>query len=73
MSPTTPKYRIESAGILTSNLLHSIDFNHLYDSCSLAVAVAAKSVTKPIQKEVRVVRLPDGEVVFRTKIGTGPV
>ena len=73
MSPPNPKYRIESAGILTSNLLHSIDFNHLYDSCSLAVAVAAKSVTKPIQKEVRVVRLPDGEVVFRTKIGTGPV
>ena len=73
MSPQAPKYRIESSGALTSNLLHSIDFNHLYDSRSLAVAVAAKSVTKPVQKEVRVVRLPDGEVIFRTKIGAGPV
>lgn len=73
MSSQTPKYRIESAGVLSSNLLHFVDFEHLYDSYSLAVAVAAKSVTKPVQKEVRVVRLPDGEVVFRTQIGTGRV
>lgn len=73
MSAQAPKYRIESSGTLTSNLLHFIDFNHLYDNCSLAVAVAAKSVTKPVQKEVRVVRLPDGEVVFRTKMDTEPV
>lgn len=64
---SSPKYRIESSGTLTSNLLLSIDFDHLYDNSSLAVAVAAKSVTLPVQKEVRVVRVPDGEVIFRTK------
>ena len=64
---STPKYRIESSGTLTSNLLCSIDFNHLYDNSSLAVAVAAKSVTRPLQTEVRVVRVPGGEVIFRTK------
>lgn len=64
---STPKYRIESCGTLTSNLLLSIDFDHLYDNSSLAVAVAAKSVTRPFQTEVRVVRVPDGEVIFRTK------
>lgn len=61
-----PKYRIESCGTLTSDLLLSIDFDHLYDNYSLAVAIAAKSVTRPLQTEVRVVRVPGGEVIFRT-------
>lgn len=64
---SSPKYKIESSGTLTSNLLLSINFDHLYDNSSLAVAIAAKSVTRPVQKEVRVVRVPDGEVIFRTK------
>jgi len=64
---STPKYRIESSGALTSDLLLSINFDHLYDNASLAVAVAAKSLTRPLQTEVRVVRIPDGEVIFRTK------
>lgn len=63
-----PKYRIESSGTLTSNLLMAINFDHLYDNSSLAVAIAAKSITVPVQKEVRVVRVPDGEVIFRTKV-----
>ena len=63
-----PKYRIESSGTLTSNLLMEINFDHLYDNSSLAVAIAAKSITVPVQKEVRVVRVPDGEVIFRTKV-----
>ncbi len=62
-----PKYRIESSGTLTSNLLVAINFNHLYDDSSLAVAIAAKSVTNPVRKEVRVVQIPGGEVIFRTK------
>ena len=65
---STPKYKIESNGTLTSNLLLAINFEHLYDNRSLAVAIAAKSITLPVQKEVRVVRVPDGEVIFRTKV-----
>jgi hypothetical protein len=63
----TPKYRIESSGTLRSGLLLSINFNHLYEDCSLAVAVAAKSLTEPARKEVRVVQIPSGEIIFRTK------
>lgn len=62
-----PKYRIESSGTLRSGLLMSINFNHLYDDSSLAVAVAAKSITDPQRKEVRVVQIPGGEIIFRTK------
>jgi len=61
------RYRIESSGTLTSYLLQAINFDHLYGNSSLAVAIAAKSVTHPSQKEVRVVRLPGGEVIFRTR------
>jgi hypothetical protein len=62
-----PKYRIESSGVLKSGWLAAVDFNHLYDDSSLAVAVAAKSVTDPVRKEVRVVQIPSGEIIFRTK------
>ena len=65
---SAPKYRIESSGTLASNLLMAINFDHLYDNSSLAVAIAAKSITVPVQKEVRVVRIPDGEVIFRTNV-----
>ena len=66
---STHKYKIESSGTLTSDLLLAINFDHLYDNSSLAVAIAAKSITLPVQKEVRVVRVHDGEVIFRTKVG----
>lgn len=62
-----PKYRIESSGTLRSSLLLPINFNHLYEDSSLAVAVAAKSMTAPERQEVRVVQIPSGEVIFRTK------
>ena len=64
---STPKYRIESSGTLRSGLLLSINFNHLYENSSLAVAIAAKSITEPERKEVRVVQIPSGEVIFRTR------
>ncbi|MEO6321710.1 MAG: hypothetical protein ABIR56_13580 [Polaromonas sp.] len=63
----TPKYRIESSGTLRSGLLLSINFDHLYEDSSLAVAIAAKTVTDPVHNEVRVVQIPGGEVIFRTK------
>ena len=66
---SSPKYRIESSGTLASDLLLAINFDHLYDNSSLAVAIAAKSITVPVQQEVRVVRVPGGEVIFRTKVG----
>ena len=65
---STPKYRIESSGTLKSGLLPFVNFNLLYEDCSLAVAIAAKSVTEPVRTEVRVVQVPSGEVIFRTKI-----
>ena len=62
-----PQYRIESSGTLKSSLLLPINFNHLYRDSSLAVAVAAKSRTAPEREEIRVVQIPGGEVIFRTK------
>ena len=62
-----PKYRIESSGTLKSGLLLPINFNHLYQDRSLAVAVAAKSITAPEREEIRVVQVPSGKVIFRTK------
>ena len=70
---TTSKYKIESCGTLASDLLLAINFDHLYASSSLAVAIAAKSITLPVQKEVRVVRVPDGEVIFRTKVADAAI
>ena len=62
------QYKIESSGTLSSDLLVAINFDHLYENRSLAVAIAAKSITLPVQQEVRVVRVADGEVIFRTKV-----
>ena len=62
----TSKYRIESSGTLKNDLLGTINFNHLYQDSSLAVAIAVKSVTEPMRKEVRVVQVPSGEIIFRT-------
>ena len=39
---------------------------HLHDR-GLAVVLAAKSVTIPMGKEIRVVHVPSGEVVFRKR------
>jgi len=42
---------------------------YFFSDRSLAVAMAAKSVTKPSGQEIRVVHMPTGEVVF-TKPGS---
>lgn len=47
-------------------LLQEPDLNRLYNNCSLAVAVAVKSVADPSCQHVRVVCVPSGEVVFET-------
>lgn len=38
---------------------------YFFSDRSLAVAMAAKSVTKPSGQEIRVVHVPTGEIVFR--------
>jgi hypothetical protein len=37
---------------------------YFFSDRSLAVAMAAKSVTKPLGNEIRVVHVPTGEIVF---------
>jgi hypothetical protein len=58
-------YRIESNNPMTSRLLPDSGFQDLYQDMSLAVALAAKSVSSPFGQEVRVIHVPSGEVVFK--------
>lgn len=60
------QYRIESRDPLNHSRLPPTDFNHVFADCSLAVAVAVKSVTDPTRQQVRVVHIPSGEVMFET-------
>ena len=60
------QYRIESRDSLMGSLIPSPNFNHLYADCSLALAVAVKSVADPTRQEVRVIHIPSGEIVFST-------
>ena len=59
-------YRIESSHPLTSQFLPvSASEQYLVKDRSLAVALAAKSFTRPSGQEIRVVHVPTGEIVFR--------
>lgn len=63
---TSAEYRIESNHPMTSRLLPaSGSEQYLVKDRALAVALAAKSFTKPSGQEIRVVHVPTGEVVFR--------
>jgi hypothetical protein len=67
---TSAEYRIESSHPLTSRLLPlASSEQYLVKDRALAVALAAKSFTRPSGQEIRVVHVPTGEVVFR-KPGT---
>ena len=58
-------YRIESSYPIASRLLPSSDaFIHSFQDGALAVAMAAKSVTTPAGKEICVIHVPTGEVIF---------
>lgn len=61
------EYRIESGNPLIGNLL-APHTEHLYASCSLAVAVAVKSVADPTRQQVRVVHVLSGEIMFETAL-----
>jgi hypothetical protein len=60
------QYRIESRCPLMGSLLPPATFKQVYADCSLAVAVAVKSVADPTRQQVRVVHVPTGEIVFQT-------
>lgn len=63
------EYRIESSHPLKSQFLPARGAEqYLVKDRALAVALAAKSFTRPSGQEIRVVHVPTGEVVFR-KIG----
>jgi hypothetical protein len=63
---TPAVYRIESSSPIASRLLPvSGAQQYIVSDRSLAVAVAAKSSTRPGGQEIRVVHVPTGEIVFR--------
>lgn len=64
---SSAEFRVESNHPISGRLLpvsHTQRF--FFSDQSLAVAMAAKSVTQPSGQEIRVVHVPTGEVVFRT-------
>ena len=63
---TSADYRMESSHPIANPWLPASEAQqHLFSDRALAVTVAAKSHTRPDGKEIRVVHVPTGEVVFR--------
>ena len=59
-------FRVESNHPIATRLLAvSGSRQYFFSDRALAVAMAAKSTTKPSGQEIRVVHVPTGEVVFR--------
>jgi hypothetical protein len=64
MSPAD--FRVESNHPILGRLWPAAGAQeYFFSSRDLAIAMAAKSVTRPSGKEIRVVHVPTGEVVFR--------
>lgn len=59
-------YRVESSHPIMGPLLpiSGTTFLHVVDR-ALAIVLAAKSMTKPIGHEIRLVHVPSGQVLFR--------
>jgi hypothetical protein len=59
-------YRIESSHPMVGPLLpgNGVSRIDMHDR-ALAIVIAAKSVTVPYGREIRVVHLPTGDVIFR--------
>ena len=63
---TSADFRVESNHPIAGRFLPvSGSQQYFFSDRSLAVAMAAKSTTKPVGQEIRVVHVPTGEVVFR--------
>jgi hypothetical protein len=62
---TSADFRVESSHPIATRLFPmSGSRQYMFSDRALAVAMAAKSVTKPSGQEIRVVHVPTGEVVF---------
>jgi len=63
---TNATYRVESTYPMTGPLLPATGSkcHSLYDR-ALAIVLAAKSMTKPMGHEIRVVHVPTDNVIFR--------
>jgi hypothetical protein len=65
-SMSSADFRVESNHPIATRLLPvSGSRQYYFGDRALAVAMAAKSTTKPSGQEIRVVHVPTGEVVFR--------
>lgn len=65
------KYQIESSHPMVGALLPQAGISRLQlNDHALAIVIAAKSVTVPYGKEIRVVHLASGEVIFRKTAAT---
>ncbi len=72
MSPAD--FRVESNHPITGRLWPAAGRQqYSFSNRDLAIAMAAKSVTRPSGQEIRVVHVPTGEVVFRKSgVARGP-
>ena len=72
---TSADFRVESSHPIASGLFPASGSGprqYLFSDRALAVAMAAKSTTKPMGEEIRVVHVPTGEVVFRKPASSRP-
>jgi hypothetical protein len=70
---TSADFRVESNHPIAGRFLPvSGSQQYFFSDRSLAVAMAAKSTTKPLGEEIRVVHVPTGEVVFRKPAAPRP-
>lgn len=63
---TSAEFRVESNHPISGRFLPVAGSQqYFFGDRALAVAMAAKSTTRPVGQEIRVVHVPTGEVVFR--------
>jgi len=63
---TMPHYRIESSFPIFGHFFPDSGSSSFFlNDWALAVVVAAKSFTRPLGQEIRVIFVPSGEVVYR--------
>ena len=68
------QYRVESSHTIVCPFLPPQGLGSLlFNDRSLAIVVAAKSLTRPHGQEIRVVNTLSGEVVYRKADGRTPV
>lgn len=68
---TATEFRVESNHPISGWLVSGSGFQQsLSGDRAVAGGMAAKSVTKPSDQEIRVIHVPTGEVVFRKSAST---